>query len=95
LTDAGTPTLPPPERLGELVVTGLESHAGGDRTAIQRLHRLRLERPDPVAADHAHDGYAAARERVELHRREAKHADTAASRLQKKRRARPEDRSEA
>ena len=60
-----------PERLDQLVVARLGPQLGGDRVAVEELHRVLLERPDPVVADHADDRDAVARERVELDRRES------------------------
>src|SRR5918994_1667475 len=64
----------PAERAHDLVVAALRLQVGGHRIAVQELHRVLLERPDPVVPHDADDGDAVADERVELHAREAERA---------------------
>jgi hypothetical protein len=59
------------ERLDDLVVAALGDEVGGDRVAVEELHRVLLERPDAVVAHDADDVDAVAVQRVELHAAEA------------------------
>jgi hypothetical protein len=57
----------PAQRLDHLVVAALGLQIGRDRVAVEELHRVLLERPDPVVAHHRDDRDAVPHHRVELH----------------------------
>src|SRR4029450_7665728 len=64
----------PAEGGDDFVVAGLGAELGGERVAVEELHRVVLERPDPVVAHHRDDRQVVADHRVELHPREAEGA---------------------
>src|SRR4029077_16991412 len=55
------------KRLDQLVVAGLRPQLCRDRVAVEELHRMVLERPDPVVAHDADHSEAVTSHRVELH----------------------------
>ena len=62
------------KRFDHLVVAGLRPQLGRDRVAVEELHRVVLERPDPVVAHHPDHAEPVAGHRVELHPGEAESA---------------------
>ena len=59
------------ERSDDLVVARARLQFGRDVVAVDRLHRVLLERPDAVVADDHHDRQPVPDERVDVHQREA------------------------
>ena len=64
----------PPSASTTHVVARLGPQLGRHRVAVDELHRMLLQAPDAVVAHDADDVHAVARERVELHPREAERA---------------------
>src|SRR6516165_11679664 len=60
-----------PEGARHLVVACARPQLRHHRVAVQRLHRVLFQSPDPVVADHRHDGHVVPHQGVPLHAAEA------------------------